>query len=374
MKEFRIEELAEVVSGGTPSTKNSAYWDGEILWVTPKDLSNSSKKWICSSISTITTEGLKNSAARMLPANSVLLSSRAPIGYLALAGKPLCTNQGFKSMICNKDIILPEYLYYYLQTKVEELNNISTGSTFKELSASLLKSYTITIHEFALQQHIVDILGSIDNSIEKSEQIISEIERLIHLQFSVFYGGLTTKSTIGKEFECCLGGTPKTTCPEYWDGNINWINSGEVNKLRICNASKKISQLGMEKSATKLLNRGTTVIAITGATLGQVSLLEIDTCANQSVIGIGENQIKKDFIYPLIMHHISDLIKKQTGGAQQHINMNDVKSLEIMVPTLTQYRDYSFEVMPLFDLQSSLCAKIEKMKELKALYLKKFFG
>ena len=162
--------------------------------------------------------------------------------------------------------------------------------------------------------------------------------------------------------------------PEYWDGNINWINSGEVNKLRICNASKKISQLGMGKSATKLLNRGTTVIAITGATLGQVSLLEIDTCANQSVIGIGENQIKKDFIYPLIMHHISDLIKKQTGGAQQHINMNDVKSLEIMVPTLTQYRDYSFEVMPLFDLQSSLCVKIEKMKELKALYLKKFFG
>lgn len=221
---------------------------------------------------------------------------------------------------------------------------------------------------------MVDILGSIDNSIEKSEQIISEIERLIHLQFSVFYGGLTTKSTIGKEFECCLGGTPKTTCPEYWDGNINWINSGEVNKLRICNASKKISQLGMGKSATKLLNRGTTVIAITGATLGQVSLLEIDTCANQSVIGIGENQIKKDFIYPLIMHHISDLIKKQTGGAQQHINMNDVKSLEIMVPTLTQYRDYSFEVMPLFDLQSSLCVKIEKMKELKALYLKKFFG
>lgn len=224
-----------------------------------------------------------------------------------------------------------------------------------------------------IDKHIIDILGSIDNSIEKSEQIIKEIERLIHLQFSVFYGGLTTKSSIGKEFECCLGGTPKTTCPEYWDGNINWINSSEVNKLRICNASKKISQLGMEKSATKLLNRGTTVIAITGATLGQVSLLEIDTCANQSVIGIVENQIKKDFIYPLIMHHISDLIKKQTGGAQQHINMNDVKSLEIMVPTLTQYCDYSFEVMPLFDLQSSLCAKIEKMKELKGLYLKKFF-
>lgn len=272
--------------------------------------------------------------------------------------------------------INPQYIKYYCQTQkyCDWVVKTSTGSTRENLNAQDYANLEIPLKTPEEQQHIVDILGSIDNSIEKSEQIISEIERLIHLQFSVFYGGLTTKSTIGKEFECCLGGTPKTTCPEYWDGNINWINSGEVNKLRICNASKKISQLGMEKSATKLLNRGTTVIAITGATLGQVSLLEIDTCANQSVIGIGENQIKKDFIYPLIMHHISDLIKKQTGGAQQHINMNDVKSLEIMVPTLTQYRDYSFEVMPLFDLQSSLCAKIEKMKELKALYLKKFFG
>ena len=272
--------------------------------------------------------------------------------------------------------INPQYIKYYCQTQkyCDWVVRTSTGSTRENLNAQDYANLEIPLKTPEEQQHIVDILGSIDNSIEKSEQIISEIERLIHLQFSVFYGGLTTKSTIGKEFECCLGGTPKTTCPEYWDGNINWINSGEVNKLRICNASKKISQLGMEKSATKLLNRGTTVIAITGATLGQVSLLEIDTCANQSVIGIGENQIKKDFIYPLIMHHISDLIKKQTGGAQQHINMNDVKSLEIMVPTLTQYRDYSFEVMPLFDLQSSLCVKIEKMKELKALYLKKFFG
>ena len=271
----------------------------------------------------------------------------------------------------------PDFVYYLvISSLVREpaIKSMVGSSGRQRVQQTVIDELEIPNYSLAEQQHIVDILGSIDNSIEKSEQIISEIERLIHLQFSVFYGGLTTKSTIGKEFECCLGGTPKTTCPEYWDGNINWINSGEVNKLRICNASKKISQLGMEKSATKLLNRGTTVIAITGATLGQVSLLEIDTCANQSVIGIGENQRKKDFIYPLIMHHISDLIKKQTGGAQQHINMNDVKSLEIMVPTLTQYRDYSFEVMPLFDLQSSLCVKIEKMKELKALYLKKFFG
>ena len=156
MKQYRIEEICEVISGGTPSTKISSYWNGDIIWLTPKDLSNTTNKWIYSSITTISEDGLNHSAARMLPKNTVLLSSRAPIGYLALAGKPLCTNQGFKSMICNTKYILPEYLYYYLQTKVEELNNISTGSTFKELSGSLLKNFKVNIHEIDIQQHIVD--------------------------------------------------------------------------------------------------------------------------------------------------------------------------------------------------------------------------
>lgn len=158
MKQYKIEEICEVVSGGTPSTKVSSYWNGDIIWLTPKDLSNNTSKRIFNSLTTITEEGLNNSAARILPVNSVLLSSRAPIGYLALAGKPLCTNQGFKSMICNPNYLLPEYLYYYLQTKVEELNNISTGSTFKELSGSLLKNYTVTIHDLDMQQHIVDTM------------------------------------------------------------------------------------------------------------------------------------------------------------------------------------------------------------------------
>ena len=156
MREFRIDEICNVISGGTPSTKVSSYWNGDIVWLTPKDLSNNTSKWVKSSSSTITQEGLEHSAARMLPINTVLLSSRAPIGYLALAEVPLCTNQGFKSMICNESYILPEYLYYYLQTKVEDLNNISTGSTFKELSGSLLKAYKINIHELSEQQHIVD--------------------------------------------------------------------------------------------------------------------------------------------------------------------------------------------------------------------------
>lgn len=156
MREFRISEVCNVISGGTPSTKISSYWNGDVVWLTPKDLSNNKSKYIYDSENKITEEGLSRSSTQLLPPNTVLLSSRAPIGYLAIAGKSLCTNQGFKSMVCNQDLIIPEYLYYLLQTKVEDFNNISTGSTFKELSSSLLKQYKISIHDLPEQSHIVD--------------------------------------------------------------------------------------------------------------------------------------------------------------------------------------------------------------------------
>lgn len=157
MKEYFIEEICEVVGGGTPSTAVPEYWGKDIVWLTPKDLSTNTKRYVFDSATRISKFGLKKSAAKMLPKGTVLLSSRAPIGYLAIAGIELCTNQGFKSMICDKNIILPEYLFSLLQTKVEELNNISTGSTFKELSAGTLKGYKICIHTLDQQRHIVDI-------------------------------------------------------------------------------------------------------------------------------------------------------------------------------------------------------------------------
>ena len=277
---------------------------------------------------------------------------------------------------CNPNYSV-DYVYNFI-TQPSILNQLQTlaesrSGTFPQITFAEIESLEIPELSLDKQRHIVDILGSIDNSIENSEKTLEILEREIHLLFGLFYKDLHRESTIGNEFNCLLGGTPKTTIPEFWNGNIDWINSGEINNLRITQASKKITQLGVEKSATKLLPKGTTVIAITGATLGQVSLLEIDACANQSVIGILCNKFDKDFIYPLICYHITELISKQTGGAQQHINMNDVKSLIIKIPTVQEYSVYSKKVLPLFEKQSILCSKINKMKEIKQLYLKKFF-
>jgi type I restriction enzyme S subunit len=133
--------------------------------------------------------------------------------------------------------------------------------------------------------------------------------------------------------ETLLGGTPSRTRNDFWGGEIPWINSGKVNDFRITAASEYITELGLEKSATKLLPKGTTVLAITGATLGQFSRLEIDSCANQSVVGIlGSAEASNEFVYLNIKNGIERLISAQTGGAQQHINKEDVNAFLIVYP------------------------------------------
>jgi type I restriction enzyme S subunit len=115
----RLDEVGKIVSGGTPSTKNPQYWDGEISWISPADLTGYTKKYIFRGRKSISKSGLKNSSAKLIPKGSVLFSSRAPIGYVVIAGKDVCTNQGFKSIIPNANI-LSEYLYYFLKASKQK--------------------------------------------------------------------------------------------------------------------------------------------------------------------------------------------------------------------------------------------------------------
>ena len=156
---YKIKDICKIICGGTPSTENKKYWgtNKDIVWLTPKDLSVYKGKYVTDSLSHITKLGLQNSSAKIIPTNTVLLSSRAPIGYLAISKVDLCTNQGFKALIPDKNVLNYEYLYYLLMSKIDELQSISTGSTFLELSTSTLKEYKIDIHSLSEQQHIVNI-------------------------------------------------------------------------------------------------------------------------------------------------------------------------------------------------------------------------
>ena len=178
MKYYKIEEIGEVVAGGTPSTKNDSYWNGEISWITPKDLSNFSGKYIVKGERNISKEGLNNSSAKILPKHTVLLSSRAPIGYIAIASKELTTNQGFKSLICDESLCHFEYFYYWLKLNVNYIIQNSSGSTFNEISASTFKNLEIQLPPIKEQHIISSILKNIDKKIELNIKINNNFPKI----------------------------------------------------------------------------------------------------------------------------------------------------------------------------------------------------
>lgn len=279
---------------------------------------------------------------------------------------------------CN-ELIIPKYLYLYL-TSPKIINHLqelaeSRSGTFPQITFDEIKSLEINLPSIEEQQHIIDTIGSIDDLIENNNTIIIKLENIILNLYRKKSIEWKKQVKIGDLFKCILGGTPSTKKNEYWDGDIAWVNSGEVNKLRIVSPSRYITKDGLENSATKLLPKKTTVIAITGATLGQVSLLEIDSCTNQSVIGILENNtLKHDFIYPMMINAIKKLVLNKTGGAQQHINKNDVETFEIFVPSEIEYFEYSQIIQPIFEYQSKLILQNKELLLLKNKYLQKFFG
>lgn len=158
-----IRDIGDVVSGGTPSTKNEEYYGGDISWITPKDLSGYDRKFISKGERSITELGLQKSSAKLLPKGTVLFSSRAPIGYVAIADREVCTNQGFKSIVCNEDIINNNYVYYFLKYNKENIENVSSGSTFKEISGSHMKSIKIIVPT----KNILDIFNGVIESFDK---------------------------------------------------------------------------------------------------------------------------------------------------------------------------------------------------------------
>ena len=172
------------------------------------------------------------------------------------------------------------------------------------------------------------------------------------------------KGSISNFFETVLGGTPSREKSEYWSGDIPWINSGEVNKLRIIKESEFITELGLQKSATKLMPIHTTVLAITGATLGQVSYTEIETCANQSVVGIYDaSKEYSEYIYLAVSNEIKSIISKATGGAQQHINKDIVNHFEILLPSWIVNKKLKALVSPLFQKITESYFTIERLIE-----------
>lgn len=228
LRDLKLEDFAEVYSGGTPSTGNSAFWDGEVPWITPKDLSDHQAKYIVSGARDISEEGLRNSSAKLLPIDTVLLSTRAPIGYVAIAGVPLATNQGFKNLVCKPEVSVPGFLYYLLKKNKELLEAHATGATFKELSGSRLRAIRFQLPDVATQARIADILSAYDDLIENNRRRIELLEESARMLYKEWFVRLRFP---GHEHVKIVDGVPERwkkktldeVCSSLEDGD--WIES-----------------------------------------------------------------------------------------------------------------------------------------------------
>ena len=169
-----INDLVVVIGGGTPDTTVKSYWDGEIQWFTPSEIGKN--KYVDSSLRTITEVGLNNSSAKLLPPNTILLSSRATIGECSLSLRECATNQGFQCLVSKKCNV--DFLYYLIQTKKKDLIRKSCGSTFLEISANEVRKIQVSVPSDVEQQKIAELLSLIDERIATQNKIIEDLKKL----------------------------------------------------------------------------------------------------------------------------------------------------------------------------------------------------
>lgn len=271
------------------------------------------------------------------------------------------------------------YLYYYLKQKVlyEYFNSVAGGSAQPDLNHQSFKSAPFHYPPLPIQRKIAAVLSAYDDLIENNNRRIAILEKMaeelyrewfVRLRFPGHENGKIVKGVpegwemkpIGEKFTTYLGGTPSRDNTTYWGGAIPWINSGEVNKIRIFTETEFISEIGYRKSATKKMPKYTTVLAITGATLGQVSFTEFVTCGNQSIVGIHDSEgLFNFYIFGYIKSIIKEIIVKQGGSGQQHINKDIIEKQEIIIPKKEIIMEYNKIVSPIDMMIMSLLSEIK---------------
>jgi type I restriction enzyme, S subunit len=183
-----LGDVAQVVSGATPKSSVDHYWDGDIPWITPADLSNLAGKEVSVTSRRITAAGLSSCSARLLPARSVLFSSRAPIGHVAINTVPMATNQGFKSLVPDHEILSPDFLYWWLKSNKSYLQSLGRGATFKEVSKEIVESIEIPLPPLEEQRRIATILDKVRSIQNRAEARKAELRSFEESLFNHFFG------------------------------------------------------------------------------------------------------------------------------------------------------------------------------------------
>lgn len=361
----KISDIGTVVGGATPSTKIiENYENGEIAWITPKDLSQFKGRYIERGERNITQQGLESCSASLLPKNTVLFSSRAPIGYVAIAGNELCTNQGFKSVI-PKENIDPLFLYYLLKYNKNNIEAMGSGTTFKEVSGSTMKNITVSIPtDKKIQERIAAILDAIDNRIELNNEINNNLEQQVSAIYKSWFedlnltGGVRPDSWYYTEFS-----------------KIANIVSGKRPSIRAnkCNDETPIPIIGAASimGFTDKANFTDRILVIGRVgTHGVVQRFSIPCWASDNTLIITSpyyeyaNQILQGVDYDLM----------NRGSTQPLITQGDMKKISVLVPDYETLLKFEDSVRPLMTKLESNIEENNNLAHLRDTLLQKMMS
>lgn len=374
-----IGAVCEVVSGATPKTGNPSFWDGDIHWVTPKDLSVLQQKLLEDTPRKITKKGLQSCSARILPPQSVLFSSRAPIGLVAINSIPVCTNQGFKSMVPRVDLLSADYLFWWLKTHREDIERLGRGATFKEVSKKIVEDITFPLPPLGEQKRIAAILDAADALRAKRRETLAQLDTLLQSTFLDMFGDPVTnpKGWAFKELaELVKAGTIVTygivqAGEEYPEG-IPYIRTGDI-------ANGVIKMEGLRHTDPEIaakfersrVRTGEIVISIR-ATVGTTALVppELDgsnLTQGTARISPGENTASLFLLHFIRTKGCQGWINKQIKGATfREITLKRLRQMPVFVPPLPLQRRFAAIVESVEQQKTRLRAHLAELDTLFA--------
>lgn len=374
MKKYCLKDVADIYSGATPLTKNRRYYEnGTIAWITPKDLSGYTRKYVFSGRRNITEEGYKSCAAALLPRGAVLFSSRAPIGYVAIAGNELCTNQGFKSFVCREELLFNEYLYYYLVRNKEKIEALGNGSTFKEVSRKVLADYEIELPPLEVQKELVKELIMLDQKYVDNCNILANIEKMMECLYCGFFEareGAYEKTPMAELVEIVTGGTPSTQNEAYWNkGSYDWYTPTDITSaaaMLTLSAEKKISVSGLANSGANLIPANS-VIMTSRATIGEAVINLKEATTNQGILSLvpKDGRTSALQIYFWVKRNRQLIASIANGSTFKEIYKKDLETLPVNVQenALRLFRERTGKLLELYESLVRENVMILKLKE-----------
>ena len=387
-----LGDVCSIVNGGTPKSEVSEYWDGDLNWITPKEMGKLTSREITSTERKITEKGIKNSSAKLLPINSVILSSRAPIGHLAINKSLMATNQGCKGLVPSEKLNY-EYLYYFLSHSKKLLNDMGSGATFKELSGSKLATVEIPLPPLSIQKKIVAkldaIFAEIDKAIAATEANCNNAEALFQSYITQIFqrNDVTFKTNKISEIAKIRGGkrvpkgyqvkTEKT--PYVYLRVTDFGDNGSIDTENLRYVDKDVYDV----IKNYIINSEDLYISIAG-TIGRTgivpkhlsgSLLTENACRL-----VFDKNINNRYVYYFTKSSdfISQMTEQTRTAAQPKLALSRLGEITLCVP--------SYEIQTLivnkldklykeiYELKEKYSAKVQFLKILKNLILNKAFS